>query len=101
MSVPKGEIVVQNFIEKNEQPRKNLDKLTIRFFLTEFISSPMVNLVSLSVAVASTILFHYSILNLFLTCFSFLSSFSLTVYLKFFLIQKSESSTNLNYKEGK
>ena len=36
MSVPKGEIVVQNFIEKNEQPRKNLDKLTIRFFLTEF-----------------------------------------------------------------
>ena len=36
---------------------------------------------------------HYSVLNLFLTCFSFLSSFSLCVYEK--------SSTNLNHKEGK
>ena len=32
MSLSKGEIVVQNFMEKNDQPRKNLDKLTIYFF---------------------------------------------------------------------
>ena len=37
MSVPKGEIVVQNLIEKNEQPRKNLDKLTIRFFFNRIL----------------------------------------------------------------
>ena len=30
-----------------------------------------------------------------------LSSFSLTVFIKFFLIQKSKSSTNLNCKKGK
>ena len=35
----------------------------------------------------------------FLTCSSFLSNFSLTVVIKFFLIQKSKS--NLNHKEGK
>ena len=46
-------------------------------------------------------MFNYFILNLFLTCSSFLSSFSLTVFIKFFLIQKSKSSTNLNHKEGK
>ena len=33
MSVPKGEIVVQNFMEKNDQPTKNVDKLAIYFFL--------------------------------------------------------------------
>ena len=33
--------------------------------------------------------------------FFFLSSFNLTVFIKFFLIQKSKSSTNLNLKEGK
>ena len=33
--------------------------------------------------------------------FSFKSSFSLSVFIKFFLIQKSKSSTNLNDKEGK
>ena len=46
-------------------------------------------------------MFHYSILNLFLTCSSFLSSFSLTVFIKFFLTQKLKSSTNLNHKDGK
>ena len=46
-------------------------------------------------------MFHYFILNLFLTCSSFWSSFSHTVFIKFFLIQKSKSSTNLNHKEGK
>ena len=59
----------------------------------------MINLVSLSFVKAQTNLFHYSTLNLFLTCSSFLSS--LTVFIKIFLIQKSKSSTNLNYKEGK
>ena len=43
----------------------------------------------------------YSILNLFLTCSSFLISFSLTVFIKVFLIQKLKSSTNLNLKEEK
>ena len=33
--------------------------------------------------------------------FFFLSSFNPTVFIKFFLIQKSKSSTNLNLKEGK
>ena len=61
----------------------------------------MVNLVSLSVTKAQTILFQYSILNLFLTCSSFLSSFNLAALIKFFLIQKSKSVTNLNHKEGK
>ena len=60
----------------------------------------MVNLVSLYVTKAYTILFQYSILNLFLTC-SFFSSFSLTVFIELFLIQKSKSSTNSNHKEGK
>ena len=32
---------------------------------------------------------------------SFLSSFSLTVFIKFFLIQNSKSSANLNHKELK
>ena len=41
------------------------------------------------------------ILNLFLNCSSFLSSFSLSVFIKFFLIQKSKSGTNLNHNEGK
>ena len=40
-------------------------------------------------------------LNLLQTCSSFLSSFSLTVFIKFFLIQKSKSRANLNHKEGK
>ena len=40
-----------------------------------------------SIAKAWTILFHYSILTLFLTCSSFLSSFSITVFMKFFLYQ--------------
>ena len=56
---------------------------------------------SLSVEKAQTNLFHYSILNLFLTCSSLLSSFCLTVFIKIFLIQKSKSSTNLNHKESK
>ena len=38
---------------------------------------------------------------MFWTCSSFLSSFSLTVFINFFLIQKSKSSTNLNPKEEK
>ena len=38
---------------------------------------------------------------MFLTCCSFLSSSSLTVFIKFFLIKKSKSSTNLNHKELK
>ena len=46
-------------------------------------------------------MFNYFILSLFLTCSSFLSSFSLTVFIKFFLIKKSKSNTNLNHKEGK
>ena len=33
MSIPKGEIVVYEFHGKNDQPRKNLDKSTIYFFL--------------------------------------------------------------------
>ena len=40
-------------------------------------------------------------LDLSLTCPSFLSSFSLIVFIKVFLIQKSKSSTNLNPKEEK
>ena len=36
-----------------------------------------------------------------MTCSSFLSSFSLIVFIKFFLIQKSNSSINLNPKEEK
>ena len=36
-----------------------------------------------------------------MACSSFLSSFSLTEFIKFFLIQKSKSSTNLNPKEEK
>ena len=47
-----------------------------------------------------TNLFHYSILNFFLTCSSFRSSVSLTVFIKLFLIQKSKSSTNLNLKQN-
>ena len=46
-------------------------------------------------------MFQNSILNLFLTCSSFLSSFSFSVFINFFLTQKSKSSTNLNHKEGK
>ena len=46
-------------------------------------------------------LFHYSIFNLLLSYSSFLSSFSLTVFIKLFLIQKSRSSTNLNPKKEK
>ena len=47
------------------------------------------------------VLFHYSILNFFLTCSSFLSFFSLTAFIKLFLIQKSKSGTNLKHKEEK
>ena len=36
-----------------------------------------------------------------LNCWSFLSSFSLNVFIKSFLKQKSKSSTNLNRKEWK
>ena len=46
-------------------------------------------------------MFHYSILNLFLTCSSFLSSFNLIVFVKLFFVQKSKPSSNLNHKEGK
>ena len=55
---------------------------------------------NLSSSKAETNLFNYSILNLFLTFSSFLSSSSLTVFIKFFVIQK-KFSTNLNHKEGK
>ena len=46
-------------------------------------------------------MFHYSILNLCLTCSSFLSSFRLTVFIIFFLTQKSKSSTKLNHRKWK
>ena len=43
---------------------------------------------------------NHLLLNLFLT-YSFLSSLSFTVFIKFFLMQKLKSSTILNHKEGK
>ena len=39
--------------------------------------------------------------NFLLTCSSFLSSFSLIMFVKLFLIQKLKSSTNLNPTEEK
>ena len=54
----------------------------------------MVNLVSLYLLQKlKQNLFHYYILNLFLTCPSALRSFSLTVFIKFF--------ADLNHKKGK
>ena len=44
------------------------------------------------------LLFHVQFV---LTCSSFLSSFSPTVFIKFFLTQKSKSSVNLDLKEVK
>ena len=46
----------------------------------------------------SVSLFHTQFV---LGLFFFFSSFSLIVFIKFFLIQKSKSSTNLNHKEWK
>ena len=57
------------------------------------MSFSMVNLVSLYLLRKHyRTVNHYSVLNLFLTCLSFLSSFSLCVYKK--------SSTNLDDKDG-
>ena len=50
---------------------------------------------------ALAILFQYSILSLCLTCSSFVSSFSLRLFIKFFLVQKSKSSTNLKHNQLK
>ena len=63
----------------------------------------MVNLVTLYLLRISeqTHLFHYAILNLFLTCSSFLSSFFLIVFIKTVLIQKGKCTTNLNHDKRK
>ena len=91
------------FHGKNDQPRKNLDKLTIYFFLNRIAWALRWQTLSVSICCESI---NKSV-SLFDTQFIldfvllFLSSFSLTVFIKFFLIQKSKSSTNLNHKEGK
>ena len=66
------------------------------------MSFSMVNLVSLYLLRKNKqicFIIPYSIWSWL--CCSFLSSFSLTVFIKIFLKQKSKSSTNLNHKEWK
>ena len=65
------------------------------------MSFTMVNLVICVESINNSVSISINQFNLFLTCSSFVSSFSLTVFIKFFLIQKSKPSTNLNRKEGK
>ena len=92
-----------DFHGKNDQPRKNLDKLTILLFLEQhFMSFSMVNLVSLTVFTWKyklyCFLFH---IQFVLDLFFFFKQFQSHCVYKVFLIQKSKSSTNLNHKEGK
>ena len=54
----------------------------------------MVKLVSLYLLGTHKQNFQYSMLNFSRTCFFFRSSFSLTVFIKFFLTQKSKSRKN-------